>query len=657
MTLSKKSVSKKTTYNDEDKKKKKSGHSDIELLGYADYYDDKKKKKKHLSIDFDKKKKKILAGIVLSKLDDKTKKRLEPDSMKTKLCDLRYGNFLDIDVSDRTPYWGLGVEHEMQLFHKSRQGMKNTNILFDSQESACILTNDKDSAGACCKTKSKCDDFTEKTKKYGDFGLTEEEKRFVLGTQWELTGRQVKNCVKDKQITTIIKRTPILMPELITTNFSNRTIDSIAKEMISLENHYIDIHMKNPFVKQKVAKYGKLSTHLCGSHSDILIPIRPTINEKEYKFENERMVDYLGSYHITLTLPHNRDIKTKDFVMMHQNMANQIQWLEPLILTGFFSPTPGAAGNSEEPEGSYRVMTIGWGNFAGSNIRNMGSKGLDRGSNIKSYWRNGLKFTGTKKLNYCAKMAPPQYKKSKSIHTGDFRTFGIEPDMNKCKELYNPNDCPRADGAPMRPPFGMEIRIFDHFPSEYLLDLLKIVVLIGCNALRHPTDKYVYTNKHWIKTTRSVMLDGWNARLDTAFINELRNNLGLVIATSSLLAFDVFKQVVAELYEINKDAYFNKLMNENPMISPKVPEINRMCWELGFIQKYNNQIIGFLKRNFRNEETVSIEEFKKMLSKDNEIEYGKWKNDLNDMLYALETNNHVLLETFEGKIQKIKILL
>lgn len=648
---------------DIDKKKKKKGHADIESLGYADYYDagdkDKKKKKKVLTMDLDKKKKKILAiaGIVPALLDTKTQKRLEPDSMKVKLCDIRYGNFLDIDVSDRTPYWGLGVEHEMQLFHKSRQGMKNTNILFDSQESACILTNDQDPAGACCKGKPGCDDFTEKVKKYGDFGFTEEERRFVLSTQWEMSGRQVKNCEKGKPLTTIIKRTPILMPELITTNFSNRTIDSIAKEMIDLENHYIDIHMKNPFVKQKVAKYGKLTTHLCGSHSDILIPLRPTINDKDYLFQNERMIDYLGSYHITLTLPHYRNIKTKDFVLMHQNMANQIQWLEPLILTGFFSPSPGAAGNRQEPEGSYRVMTIGWGNFAGSNIRNMGSKGLDRGSNVKSYWRNGLNFTGTKKLNYCAKNAPPQYKKSKSIHTGDFRTFGIETDMEKCKDLYNPNDCPRADGAPMRPPFGMEIRIFDHFPSQYLLDLMKIVVLIGCNSLRHPAKKYVYTNRQWIKATRSVMRDGWNARLEAGFINELRDNLGLAITTSSVMAFDVFKQVVAELHEVNKDAFFNKLMNENPDIAPRVPEINRMCWELGFIQKYNNQIIGFLKRHFRDGQTVSIEEFKKLLSKDKDIEYGKWKDDLNDMLYALETNNHVLLETFEGKIQKVKIML
>ena len=575
--------------------------------------------------------------------------------MKQKLCDLRYGNFVDIDVSDRTPYWGLGVEHEMQLFHKARSGMKNTNILFDSQESTCYMTNEKES---CCKPyKNKCNNFTNEAKKHKGFGLSKEERHFILGTQWELTGRQIKNCEKGKTYTTTIKRVPVLMPELITTEFSNRTIDSISKEIIALEDHYVDIHMKNPHTKQKVAKYGKLVTHLCGSHSDILVPIRPTIVSKEYQFEKDRMTDYLGSYHITITLPHNRDIEVQDFVKMHQNMAQQIQWLEPLLMTAFFSPTQAAVGDHNQPEGSFRVMTIGWGNFGGSNVRKMGTTGLDRGSNIRSLWRQGLKFKGTKKLNYCAKHAQPQYRKAKSIHTGDFRTFGIEANFKKCNRLYNFNDCVngKADGAPMKPPFGMEIRIFDHFPSEYLLDLLRIVILIGCNSQRHPAKDYVYRDKKWIDAIRSIMKDGWNANITITFINALRNNLGLVINTNSSLAYDVFKTIIAELYTVNKDAFINKIMNEHPEIEPKVPEINRMCWEMAFTQKFNTQVLSFVKRHFRDGEEVTMNEFKQMLKKDDILEYKMWENDLNDLLYALETHNHVSLETFKGKISKIKI--
>jgi hypothetical protein len=266
-----------------------------------------------------------------------------------------------------------------------------------------------------------------------------------------------------------------------------------------------------------------------------------------------------------------------------------------------------------------------------------------------------LKFSGTKKLNYCAKIAPAQYKKSRSIHTGDFRTFGVEFDMAKCQSLYNPNDCPRADGAPMRPPFGMEIRIFDHFPSEYLLDLLKIVILIGCNATRHPAKQYVYRDKRWIGAVKAVMRDGWNATLDKTFINALRDNLGLVISTSSVLAYDVFKTVVEEMYELNKDSFFNKIMNEHPEIAPRVPEINRICWELAFTDKYNTQVLAFLKRHFRDGQEVTMSEFKDKMKGDDKMEFERWNKDLNDLLYALEKRNHVSLEVFEGKIIKIKM--
>ena len=652
----------------DDKKKKKRRSS-------SPSQNDKKKKKRRTSSTSqnDKKKKKRRTGKPSS--DDKKKKKkkhisqdelninpiLIKDSMKDAICKTKRDiDFADIDVLDRTTYWGLGIEHEMQLFHKASSGMKNTNIMFNSQESTCFLTNEHDS---CCKTKIKCNDFTKEASKYKkkDFGLTDEEKRFIENTTWELSGRQVKNCDKEKEITWLSKRVPILMPEIISTNFANRTIDSIWKEIIKLEDHYVAIQMKNPHTKQKVQKYGPLTTHLCGSSSEILVPIEPTINSKEYEFKTKRMIDYLGSYHITITLPHTRDINTKDFVKMHQNMAQQIQWLEPLLVTAFFSPTESVVGNPDhdEPEGSYRVMTIGWGNFGGSNLRNMGTSGLDRGSSYKySKWRKTLNFKGTKKLNECAKVAPVQYKKSKSIHTGDFRTFGIEKDLEKCEKLYNKSDCVtgRADGKPMAPPFGMEIRIFDHFPSEYLIELMRIIILIGCNAQRHPSKDYVNSDKRWISALRAIMRDGWNAIVESKYVSALRDNLGLPVNTSSVLAFDIFKQIVHELYEVNKDSYFNKIMNEHPEIEPVVPEINRMCWEMAFTNKFNIKVINFMKNTFHSRQVVTLSEFVKLFKASDSEVFKYLDKDINDMLYALETNNHVKLELFNGKITNITIL-
>ena len=656
---------KKKSINIYDDKKKKKVNTSLLSGSLTSSYDDKSKKVETIDIE---KQKKIIERIAETKFENMTEeeqKNIKLDSMKKTLCNLRYGNFHDIDVSDRTPYWGIGIEHEMQLFHKSPSGMKNTNILFDSQESTCFLTNEKNESGSCCKNRKtrknpNCDNFTENTKKYKNINLTEEERIFLLNIDWELTGRQFKGCEREKHHTQLLERAKVLMPELISTNFSNRSIDSIANEICALEEKYINIHMKNPHTKQKVKKYGQITTHTCGSHSEILIPEHPTIYSEDYKFTDHKVEDYLGSYHMTLTLPHHNDISTKEFVKMHQHTAQQLQWIEPLMMTAFFSPAQSAVGNKDEPEGSFRVMKSGWGNFAGSDIRVMGSKGLDRGSNIKKTWRNGLNFKGSKLLNYCIKKAPVQYKKSKTVQTGDFRTFGVETDIEKCKLLYNPSDCNkggRADGAPMKPPFGMEIRIFDHFPAEYLIELMRIIILLAANAQRHTPTQYVYTDKRWVSTIHAIMKDGWNTKLDIVYVNALRDNLGLPINTNSVLAYDIFKQIVKELYAINKDSYINKLMNEHTEIEPKVPEINRMCWELAFTQKYNIQMINLMKKHFHDKQKVTIKQFSKMLKTDSTLDFEYWNTNINDLLYALESKEHVLLEVFNGQIQSITILL
>lgn len=641
---------KRTMINIEDKKKKK-----VESMNGLDI-----KKKKRDQYILDKKKKKLLtlSGIPWELLPEKIKKHYKNDYMKDKLCGLHYGNFIDIDVNDRTVFWGLGVEHEMQLFHKSKSGMKNTFILFDSQESTCYISGDKHQVGACCKMQKPCfenlsDDDISK------LGITKEEHRFLKNMQWELTGRQAKGCLPNP---TIIKRTPILMPELITTNFTNRTIDSISNEMRLLENKFINIQMKNPYTKEKVNKYGKLTTHTCGSLSGIIVPKRPTIHSPEYTFEQDTkpFIDYLGSYHVTITLPFTQDIKRKDFIMMHSNMANQLQWLEPLLVSAFFSPTAESVGQfteDKDTEGSFRVMNIGWGNFAGSNVRRIGTSGLDRGANIFPSWRKGFHFKSTKRLDNCAKTTPPYYKKATTIHTGDFRTFGFEADMQKCAELYRIEDCPKADGAPMRPPYGLEIRIFDHFPSEYLIQLLRIIVLVASNSQRRPAKQYVYNDKRWIKALQDIMIDGWNTHLDNKYITSLRYNFGLPINTNSTIAYDILKTIVHELYIANKDSYINTLMNEHPNIEPVLPEINRTCWEMTFTRQYGRKMLNVMKEVFYKGEELTTLQFNKVMKETFGDEWSRWENDLNDVLYALETHNHVKLEIVHGIIKKVKILL
>ena len=582
-----------------------------------------------------------------------------------------------VKVKKRYLLWGLGIEHEMQIFHLGKkkklkkndkdtsEKYENANIIFDSQEATCLITDDDDDSGACKKKVSRNIDMLKISKSIpkkiilNNKRLTNEEFNFLNSLDWELSGRQDSTCKGSKQI---VKRTPILMPELVTSDFQNRTINSIVNESILQEETFIKCMMKNIFVKEKVRKYGPLVTHLCGSLDNINVPEKPTFINSNYELSKAKYKDYVGSYHVTITLPHYSDIETKDFVKMHQNMANQIQWLEPLLLTSFFSPDPSAVGIGPKKgiEGSFRIMATGWGNMAGSDVRKFGNVGITRGASIKTNWRKGFKLKGTEKLDICVKSSLPQYKKSVDILTSDFRTFNLEEDDDICdtEKYENDSDCPKIDGAPMEPPFGVEIRIFDHFPSKYLIDLMKIIVLIAANSMRYPPKSYVYKNKIWIKTIQDIMTHGWNTQLKYSYIVLLRRELGLkiVLKDNNFIAYNVFKLIVKELYDLNHEHEIIRLMDETAHIEPKLPEINKLCWNLSFNQKYYKKIIKDIKKNRDklklNKKNFTLNEFKKLINRSNYT----WKHQMTDLLYALQSKNKVELAVENGFIKKIKLL-
>ena len=99
-------------------------------------------------------------------------------------------------------------------------------------------------------------------------------------------------------------------------------------------------------------------------------------------------------------------MSSKTFRDMHINFANQMQWLEPLLLTAYFSCDDKAVGTTEKrARGSFRVLRIAWGNFAGSNVENF-KKGIGRYANINTYWRDNFNFYEKDKLKPCIKPSP-----------------------------------------------------------------------------------------------------------------------------------------------------------------------------------------------------------------------------------------------------------
>lgn len=530
--------------------------------------------------------------------------------------------------------WAVGLEHEVQFFYgkviSNFFGKYDINNFTQADTEAIIfdLVND----------------------------LDEREKEFLLNNvDLESTGRicHGKSILKN----TPPKKESILMPEFITTDpFSSiqkgkRGFINFYKKLIEDEKYFINILNQSQLLKSQETIQGPLVQFPFGMCSYIKIANKDSYYKTNLKLKKKTYEDYLGSYHVTFTLPYNKKEKytqkdQNNFIEMHRNFGAQFQWIEPLLTAAFFSCDEKCVGSLEKRiRGSWRVARVGWGNFAGSDMDKL-KTGIGRYANIKPHWRENFNFFESNKVNRCLPVNPylkfnPNYPKgikeyptnAVSSFSSNLRTFGPNPYYDKTK---NKKEHSKISGYKMQIPNGLEIRIFDHFETIFLIDLLNIIALLAGNIEKTKVKSMVYENKDWIKAVQETMLYGWKASLSEEYIKCLEEELGLSLIPKSFKAFDILTEVVQKLWEKNKDSdnvylLAEKLQNHKP----NVPEINKRSWEMAFLLRLSNNekdYNNFVKLVETIKSKTDVKTFKNLVL---EIMGSNWKNDLDNILYFL----------------------
>jgi hypothetical protein len=548
--------------------------------------------------------------------------------------------------------WGLGIEHEMHIFHKPKKSNNNIKdfTIFDSYTVVERILEEKENTG---------------------LNLSYDDYMFLKSIPFEKSGRRCNN-------EWVIKMVPIEMPEIITSQpfcsiKNNRDLLNMVKDVVMYKEKLYNILMLDKETQELVKKYGSFSEYPFGMTRYLKCPIN--IKNNEYIFEKDKkkndilLPEYNGSYHITLTLPYKESTSNKDFINMHKNYCNQLQWLEPLLLTAYFTGDEYAPGTLKtKTRGSFRVMIIGWGNFAGTDIRLL-EKGIGRYAKTPIYWRKNLKFDDSNKLKPCYKPSPMALKENAITSlSSDFRTFGS---TNPLRPEH------RESGIGMTKPNGVEFRIFDHFSDKYIEHLLMLISLVAENSRVTPTKGYVYENKIWISTIHNIMKNGYKAHISKSYIDLLREKLGLEINTESIIAIDIFKQIYKELYDKNIYGDWSRIFHCNTFDKVKYfnevnifPEINKKGWQFAFMVKLNRDPKLLKKFNILSEKlnkSVSIK-FRDFKIDVLEIFDKNWKDDIEDIAYFYESlrcnlsvceikDKHVkLIKNKNGTINKINVL-
>jgi hypothetical protein len=538
--------------------------------------------------------------------------------------------------------WGLGIEHEMHIFHtpQIQKGKNITDcILFDSSTVIDKILDDKNNG----------------------INLSYSDYSFLKTVPFETSGRRCNNKW-------VIKSVPIKMPEFITDEpfcslNDKRTLGNMVKEIAIYKERFYNILMLDKNTQRLVNRYGKLCEHPFGMTRSLKYPIDDRYGTYVFdktKAGNDLLVpEYNGSYHITFTLPYKEDTPRNDFIKMHQNFCNQLQWLEPLLLTQYFTGDEYSPGTLQERvRGSFRVMIIGWGNLAGTDLRLLG-KGIGRYAKTPSYWRNGLTFKDVDKLQPCYEPSPMALKEGATTSlSSNFRTFGSTDPLRPMH---------RESGIGMTKPNGVEFRIFDHFADIHIEHLVKLISLVAENSRVTQTNGYVYENKDWIETVHNIMKNGYKSHLSNKYINLLRKKLDLKINTTSIIANDVFKQIYRELWKKNINGDWSKIFNgleqETKLTSETkynnliFPDINKKAWQFAFMLKLNKE--ATLLRNFNllsqylnYVKTITYEDFELIVL---EIFGQKWKYDIEDIAYFYESLKIILIKNNNGTINNLII--
>jgi hypothetical protein len=119
---------------------------------------------------------------------------------------------------------------------------------------------------------------------------------------------------------------------------------------------------------------------------------------------------------------------------------------------------------------------------------------------------------------------------------------------------------------------------------------------------------------------------------------------------------------VDELHDVNRSSHLVRLLDETPDVKPRVPQINRQCWELSFNQKYYQDILRVLRDDLVGTGGLSkgvwypVDKVSGSLyGVLNKSSPGEWRGQIDDLLYALQAKRRLELKVRNGKIVKVRI--
>jgi len=398
----------------------------------------------------------------------------------------------ETNKNKETEYWGLGIENESYLMFEN----------FVKEELSFLLNNQKrerysvnywvnfkknELTNALKKLPNKInlpiylngylfqktDIFGEHTKKYTKLG--ELNPKFSGETIEEYLKKNsiIYNKLFDKNM--IYDGDTF---EFTTFDFYKTNVKTVVNELINIKKIFLEeINQKLVNINDKTIFTNKI--------------IYPKFNYGFAKFQtnlNNIAICNNGTYHLNITLPtklnKNGNILNEEyFKHVHSNAIRAIQWFEPFLIGLYGTPDILHLLNANYAGGSLRLMLsryIGLGTY--DEIK------MNKGKMLNDFNYKGHYF---EKLHENSPYIPPE-------------TIGYDINYNKFLK------------------HGIELRIFDYFPEEYLEDILNFIILI----CQYSIDKNIPDPKidqEWINFAINILKNGSTVLVPPSLSDKINN--------------------------------------------------------------------------------------------------------------------------------------
>jgi hypothetical protein len=136
------------------------------------------------------------------------------------------------------------------------------------------------------------------------------------------------------------------------------------------------------------------------------------------------------------------------------------------------------------------------------------------------------------------------------------------------------------------------------------------------------------------------MKDGWKAKLDEDYLEELRKQFNIKLNTKSKNAFIIFEVLVKDIFKNTKNHEWNDLLFDKRYSKvPTLPRVNREAWNYSFSIKLNrNPKYIKILNNFMNEIPKDKKLTKLQVKKIFLSHFDKklWEQNFEDIIYFLE---------------------